>query len=526
MTFDVLIKDGTILDGSGKPRVSGDVGVSDGRIAAVGNPNLPGASAEKTISAAGKFVAPGFVDITSHADANGSLFSNPQQDYLLTQGVTSILVGNCGSSLAPLVSREAAAGFRKWQGGRNININWLSVSEFLGELGKRELGLNVGTLVGHGLVRRGITKGQSRALTLEETHQLSSVIDRAISEGAFGLSFGLIYSHEAAAGADELAAMGRAVVSSDGVAKIHLRHEGHNLTAAVNEVIQIAREAKARLVISHLKAIGRKSWPLFKRTTGMIERAAADSLNINFDISPYQRTGSFLYLLLPAWARAGGFAPLLERLADAPNRSAIAEELKRQTLHYERYIVASAEPPSANGKTIAELAARTGQSPEETVLGLVQASAGRVTVLGKTLSFRNIVAGIRHPLGAVASDGRGVFAALGAGGMLVHPRSTGCFTHFLHKFVREKEVVTWEEGIRKISSFPAELIGFKGRGRIAPKFAADIVVFDPEKIRDRATYQNPYVHSVGIEAVIVNGKLVLENGQLTGVAAGQVLRKS
>ncbi len=525
MAFDLLIKNGTILDGSGRPRFRGDIGVSGGAIAAVG-PVLEGGAAPKIIDATGKFVSPGFVDITSHADANGSLFLNPRQDYLLTQGVTTILTGNCGSSLAPLASREAAASFRKWSGGAEININWLSIAAYLAELARHPLGVNVGTLMGHGTIRRGITKGGSRPFTLEEISEVSSLISRGLEEGAFGLSVGLIYSHEAAATPEELIALGKVLAHGGGILKAHLRSEGANLIPAMNEMVQIGRESKVPVIISHLKAIGRKAWPLFGRALQMMEHAGESGASVHFDISPYERTGSFLYLLLPAWAREGGFAAMLKRIQDTANRTAIIGELKAQTLHYERYIIASSATPNANGRTLAEVAAHAGISPEETVLDLLSSSEGRVTVFGRTLSYRNILSGIAHPQGVIASDGNGVLKDMDPSGTLVHPRSTGCFPHFLHRFVREKETVPWEEGIRKITSFPAERVGFKGRGRIAQKFAADMVIFNPDALRDRSTYQNPYAHSAGIEAVMVNGKLALENGQLTGTAAGEVLRKN
>lgn len=524
--FDLLIKDGTIIDGTGKPRFRGDIGIRGERIKAVGNPNLPGAEAKKTISAFGKFVTPGFVDITSHADVNWSLFENPGQDYLLTQGVTTILVGNCGTSLAPLASREATESLRKWDHLAEVTINWLTVGEYVAELSKRALGVHIGTLMGHGTIRRGILKGAMRQLTVEELHQFADLLTRGMAEGAFGLSTGLAYSHEAAANHEELTAISRLLAETDGIYKTHLRSESSNLVPAINEAVQIARGSRARVIISHFKAIGRRAWPFFKKTLGMIERANEDGLPFHFDISPYQRTGSFLYLLLPAWAREGGFDPMLERIQNQDTRSRIITELRNQTIHPERYIVATSITPGVNGKTIAEIASRAGQSPEETILELLLANRGRVTVFGNTLSFRNLTLGLAHPLGIIASDGSGVSPALGKSGRLVHPRSTGCFPHFLHKFVRGHQLLSWEEGIHKITSLPAEIVGFKERGRIEKGYHADLVIFDPETIRDRSTYHNPYVHPVGIEAVIVNGELAIENGQLTGTAAGHVLRKA
>ncbi|MBI4132594.1 MAG: D-aminoacylase [Candidatus Sungbacteria bacterium] len=524
MTYDILIKGGTIIDGTGRPRFQGDVGIADGRVKDIGNSNLAGAKAGKTIEARGKFVTPGFVDITNHADKNWSLFQNPLQDYLLTQGVTTILAGNCGSSLAPLPSREAIGALYKWN-PPGFTINWLTVREFLEELAKRKLGVNIGTLVGHSTIRRGVTKGEARTLTKEELQQFTSVLANAIQEGAFGFSTGLVYSHESPATTDELISFARVLADAGAIYKTHLRHEGTNLVPAVIEAVDIGRESRATVVISHFKAVGRKLWPFFKKSLQIVERASAEGFSLHFDISPYQRTGSFLYLLLPAWAREGGFPGMFQRLQDPKSRNAIIEDIRAQTLHYDRYIVANAATPGTNGRTIAEIASSSKTSPEETIFSLLAANHGRVTIFGRILTLKNLTAGIAHPLSMIASDGSGISAELVKTGKLVHPRSTGAFPHFLHKFVKEKELLTWEDAIRKITSRPAEVVGFKERGRLEKKYRADIVVFDPETIRDQSTYQNPFVHSNGIDAVVVNGKLAVENGQLTGVAAGVVLKK-
>lgn len=525
-SYDLLIKEGTIIDGSGKPRFKGDIGINDGKIKDIGAPALSGAEAKKTILAFGRFVTPGFIDITSHADKNWSIFQNPAQDYLLTQGVTTILVGNCGSSLAPLPSREAVDSLKKWSHGADSNINWLTIAELLEELERHKIGVNVATLMGHGTIRRGLVKNEDRPFSHEELEQAVDLIDKGMSEGAFGLSTGLIYSHEAAAKEAELSIMAKAAAKHGGIYKTHLRHEGENLIPSVNEAIQIGRESGARVVVSHFKAIGRRSWPSFRKAIDIMERAAANGLKINFDSSPYQRTGSFMYLLLPNWAREGGFDAMLKRIADPATRKTIIDELKRQTLHYERYIIATSATSGANGKTIAEVAKRTGTSPEESILELLAANHGRVTVFGRTIAMKNLIKGMTHQLGVIASDGNGVSSEISKSGKLVHPRSTGAFPHFLHHYVNEKKVVSHEEGIRKITALPAEIVGFKDRGRIAEKYAADIAVFDPEKFRDHSTYHNPYVHASGIETLLVNGKLAVENGILTETRGGQILKKS
>jgi N-acyl-D-amino-acid deacylase len=217
---------------------------------------------------------------------------------------------------------------------------------------------------------------------------------------------------------------------------------------------------------------------------------------------------------------------MLDRLETPTTRSTIVTDLKHATLHYDRYIVANSVTPGSNGLTIADISEKTGEAPEEIILSLLAANRGKVSVFGKTLSMKNIEAGLKHPLAIMASDGSGVSGELGKAGVLVHPRSTGAFPHFLHRFVREKQIVSWEEGIRKITSLPAEVVGFPERGRLESGYHADVVVFDPEVIRDRSTYHSPYVHPIGIEAVSVNGKLAIEEGELTGSASGQVLKKS
>ncbi len=526
MAYDILIQGGTIIDGTGKPRVLGDVGIQEGRIKDIGAPTLSGATAGKIVNAVGKFVTPGFIDITSHADANWSIFQNPEQDYLLTQGVTSILIGNCGSSLAPLLSPQALESLRKWDNISEPNINWATVAEFFGELGRHPLGVNIATLMGHGTIRRGLLKGEARTMTDVELRQFADVIEQGIKDGAFGISTGLIYSHEASATVEELSAIATIAARLGGIYKTHLRHEGRNLIPAMNEAIQIGRTSGARVIISHLKAIGRRSWSSFGDAMTMMDHANEEKPMFYFDIAPYQRTGSFLYLLLPAFARSGGFSQMLDRLETPTTRSEIVADLKRATLHYDRYIVANSVTPGSNGLTIADISEKAGEAPEEIILSLLAASRGKVSVFGKTLSLKNIEAGLTHPLSMVASDGSGVSGELGKAGVLVHPRSTGAFPHFLHRFIREKQIVSWEEGIRKITSLPAEVVGFKERGEIKAGNWADIAVFDPEVIRDRSTYHNPYVHPVGIEAVVVGGKLAIEGGELTGSASGQVLKKS
>lgn len=525
MTYDILITDGMVIDGTGKQRFLADIGVKNGLIHEIGIPKLAGAEGKVTINAFGKFVAPGFIDITSHADQNGSLFLNPSQEYLLAQGVTSILVGNCGTSLAPLISEDAIASLKKWNQTGGANINWASTKELLDELGRHPLGVNVGTLVGHGTIRRGITKGATRLLTKEELAETVGVLARSLAEGAFGVSTGLSFGHEGAASTEELVAIARAVAERGGIYKTHLRDEGANVVPAVNEAIHISREARIPVVISHAKAVGRRAWPSFGILLAMAERAAEAGNTVWFDISPYERTGSFLYVVLPAWAREGGFDAMIQRIQDPAEKAKIISELKAKTIQPERYIVSGAAMLQG-GHTLAEVARNTGLAVEEAILELLVLNQGKVFVFGKVISAKSVADGIRHPQSIIASNGSGVSQELERSGKIVHPRSTGTFPHFLHRFVRDGNILPWEAAIAKITSAPADAVGFGGRGRIAPRHRADIVVFDPETIRDRSTYQTPFIHAAGVETVLVNGVVAFRDGKATGATGGQVLRKS
>lgn len=523
MTYDIIIKNAAIIDGTGKQKFNADIGIQEGLIKDIGL--LGDKEAKRIIGATGRFVAPGFIDITNHSDSNGSLFQDPLQESSLTQGVTTIVVGNCGVSLAPLGSPEAIKSLGKWQNVSQANINWQGLGEFLDELSRHHPGVNVATLVGHNTLRRGIIDDEVRPLQPEEILKMHYLIEKSIKEGAFGFSTSLANSHEEVSTTEELITILRILGTSGGIYKTHLRNEGRDLLSAVNEAIRIGRETKAPVSISHLKAAGRRGWAAFPKAVKMVESARSDGVNIHFDIFPYARTGSFLYQLLPRWARLGGFQEMFQRFRDKDARKKILGYLKPETYHFDKIVIASSDNPAVNGKSIQEIAEVSGRTPEETMLDLILSSEGRAMIFGRTLSAKNIPVGLKSQAAAVASDGGGVSKEFIKSGKLAHPRSLGTFPHFLHKYVQDKSLMPWEEGIRKITSLPADIIGIKGRGRILPKFHADLVIFDPQVIRDNATYQNPHLPSKGIDWVIVNGQIAMETGKVTGVRAGSVLRK-
>lgn len=522
--YDIIIRGGTIIDGTGDARRNADVGIRNGDIEAVGD--LNGQEAWRIIDAAEKYIAPGFIDITNHSDTHLSLFTYPGQESALLQGVTTIIGGNCGASLAPLASSEAIKGIAKWADPSDININWTTFEEFLRQLGSIGLGVNFGSFTGYGTLRRGVMTDQIRPATVQERQEIAFLLESAVDQGSFGLSLGLSYGHERVSTTEEIIDIARALKPSDSLVKLHLRSEGKDLLAAVNEAVRIGREAGVRVQISHFKAIGKKAWPREHQAREIIRRAKESGLDIDFDVSPYATTGSPLYTLIPAWARAGGFAELFRRIDDFGERQKIIEELLSYTLHYEKILVTSAFIKTIVGKSLAEVARQASLPPEEALLQTIRANRGRVSIVGRTVSRKNMIRSIQDIHAMIASDGAGYAKEVELKGDLAHPRSFGAFPHFWHRFVGESALLTPEEAIRKSTSRPARKLGIEKRGEIKKGYWADLIVFDPRLFRDRATYKNPFRYAEGLNAVIVNGVLAAENGAVTEARAGKVLRKA
>lgn len=521
-SYDILIKSGLVLDGEKKAPFSADIGIKKDKIAAVGN--LGKSQAGLTIDAEGKYVTPGFIDLTNHSDTHLALFRFPSQESLLMQGVTTAFGGSCGGSLAPLTSKQALYAIRKWVNPADINTNWSSMAEFLAELEKLKPGINFGTFVGYGTLRRNVIGDEARELNREEKNKIKFLLNEAIEAGAWGLSLGLIYGHERISSTDEIVEIVEGL-RDRGIVKMHLRSEGKNLVGSVNEAVRIAREAQVSVEINHLKAIGRGVWKELPKALKIIETARRSGVNINYDVSPYHTTGSPLYSLIPPWARRGGFNELFKRLDDDLERQKIIQELKNYTLHFDKLFIISSKFPFYQGHTLAELAEEGGISPEEALVEVVRSNEGRVFILGKTISAKNVKAEIEDPNSFVASNGEGYSQEIYKSGNLTHPRSFGTFPHFWHKYV-EGGKLRPAEAIKKITSGPADKVGLKGRGRIKEKNFADIAIFDPKLFRDRATYKNPFRYPAGIEWVIVNGKVAVQNGKLFETRQGKVLRNS
>jgi N-acyl-D-amino-acid deacylase len=521
--YDIIIKNGTVVDGSGKAGYQADVAVSKNKISKIGN--LKKVKAKIEIDASGKVISPGFIDIHNHSDSHWRIFLDPQLPSLLFQGITTIIGGNCGASIAPLTDGRIIESIQKWTDMKRVNVDWLSFSEFAEKMSQRKIGVNFGTLVGHGTLRRGVILDAMRRLDQNELDVVEKMLTRSIKEGALGFSLGLAYSHERLAAWDELEEFAEIVKSHKKVLAVHLRDEAGGIIEALQEAIDLAEESEVSLQISHLKVMGEKNWLLMDKILEMIEKARAADVNINFDVYPYTQTNSVLYSFLPAWAAAGGKKMLLSRMKDARLRKRITEDMKELAqIHYENAIIAMCGfSNSLANRRISEIARQQGISAEEAIVDLLIASEGRVITLVDCLDEENVKKAIKHPLSIIASDGSGYGVSFKESGELVHPRSFGTFPRVLGKYVREEKILAIEEAVKKMTSTPAKKFGLNDRGIVEKGKIADLVVFDAEKISDKATIENPYQYSEGISEVIVNGKMAMQGGKLTKEMGGEFL---
>ena len=519
----MLIKNGTIIDGTGAKRFKGDIRIEKDKIKEIGK--LKPRKKERVIDAKNKFVAPGFVDIINRSDIHFSLFKDKGLRSFIKQGVTTILGGSCGASLAPLVGGEAIRSMQKWQDISGANINWTSTKEFLDEVDRHAISLNFATLTGHSTLRRGLVGDYFEQLDEEIMKKMEYLLSRSLEEGSFGLSTGLAYSHERIAPKEELERLLKIVKENNGIYATHLRDEGLGLSSSVEEIVGLARVSGVSAHIFHFKALGRRAWGEFERALGIIESAKSAGIDINFDIYPYNRTATVLYLLLPEWASEGGKKKVIERLRDRETRLKIGEELASQTGDLSETVVGMGNIVSTfMGKTLGEIAENQNISVADALVNLIIASEDRITGF-LPVSEQNIETAIKSKAGFIASDGAGYRIEDGKYKNLIHPRSFGAFPKFLGDYVRDKNILDWEEAINKITLAPAQKIGLQKRGKIAKGYFADIVVFDPKKIGGLATFKNPFRYSIGVRHVIVNGGLALSKGKFRKNRHGVVLRK-
>lgn len=523
--YDLIIKNGTVIDGTGtKEKFKADVAVHNGVIVKVGDVGT--VEAKKIVDAKGLYVAPGFIDVLSHSDTNLTLFSMPGQESLVSQGVTTIIGGNCGYSLAPLVSGNVIDAEQRWTNPSLFNVDWLRMSEFLAKLEEKKLAVNFGTLTGYNTLIKGILKSEYRQPSRQENEIASFLLDQSFREGSGGLSIGFAYLYQDKNFADHLESLFATAKKHAKIVTVHLKDESNTFLDSLHGAIALAREFNAPLHVSHLKVVGKQFWQNFQKAIQAIEEAAAAGVSITFDMFPYASSALASYLLLPAWVKVGGPEMIIKRLQNSFERKQVVKDLAAQKIDYDKITIASRAPDSVFiGKTITEIANGFGVSPEEAIIDLLLGSHLKVIAFAHVLHEGNVQMGVAHPLSIIGSSGAGYSIPLAAQSHdLPHPRSFGTFPRFLKKYVIEKKLLSWEQAIKKITGTPAKLFAIKNRGVIREGNHADLVVFDPQTLTDAATFQNPYQYSKGMEAVFVNGEIAYEKKSFTNVFSGKVLR--
>lgn len=510
---DLIIRGGNVIDGTGVPAAQMDVGVSAGRIAAVGR--RIGERGAVEIDARGLAVAPGFIDIHSHAD--GSLFSDSRSESVIRQGVTTIVVGQDGGSRFP--SRT---------GGDEDGLGSFTV--LAGRVDALSSAVNVASMIGLGTIRGVVVGADDRPATPDEVAHMTAMVRDAIAGGACGASSGLEYTPGAFASRAELAALCAPLSAARLPYATHMRNEDDRLLDSIDESIEVARLARCPLQISHLKTQGPRNWGKLDEVFRRIEQARSAGLNIAFDRYPYIAYQTGLTNLFPVWSRDGGTAAFFRRLDDP----ATADRIRRETLAKVELIggwdnvlisgVGRGGDTSAEGKRLGAFASSKGTEPYETAVALLRGANGSVGMVGFAMSEENLERILAHPLGMVCSDGGG-FAIDGASRRgSPHPRGLGTFPRVLGRYVRERKALTLEQAVRKMSALPASRIRLGDRGRIAPNLAADLVVFDPATVADKATFEEPFQYPIGIRTVVVNGQIALRDGERAGQGSGKTLR--
>ncbi|MEN6560443.1 MAG: D-aminoacylase [Acidobacteriota bacterium] len=525
--LDLLIAGGEVYDGSGGPPVRADVGVSGGAIRVIGRVRRSRAAA--VIEAEGRAVSPGFIDVHDHTDVG--LLADPKAESAVRQGVTTLVSGQCGGSPFPLTD-AAAAEMNEDLGRRyGLTVDWRDIAGFLGRIEKSGAALNYSTFVGNGTVRAAAMGYADRPASAAELDRMKSLVAEAMAGGALGLSSGLEYTPSSSASTGELIELSRVAAKSGGVYATHIRNEDDTVLEAAAEALRIAREAPIRLEISHLKIGRAANWGKLDALLAMIEKARADGVDLRCDRYPYIAGATTLGLLFPLWSREGTTADFLARLKgpalDARLRAAIAEGLKKRG-SWDRVMISSAASDKNRvyeGMTVTEASARAGKPPYEFVRDLLVEESGTVGMIsfyGDESVLKRILA---RPYVGIGADSEAVapYGPLGQG--RPHPRYYGTFPRVLGKYVREEKVVPLAEMIRKMTAMPAAHMGFVRRGMIKVGWAADLCVFDPDRIIDKATFKEPAVYPEGIHQVIVNGQVVIDEGRHSGRLPGKALRK-
>jgi len=517
-SFDMLIRGGTIVDGTGKPGVRHDLGIKGSRIAAIGN--LSESTGRRVINATNRIVCPGFIDMHTHSDS--TLLQDGLAESAVRQGATTHVVGNCGSSPAPVGAPVETYGHRISTYG-----------DYLQALKQSGTTINVCGLVGHNSIRRAVMGDQNRKPTPVELRRMQDHVDEAMRSGATGMSTGLVSPPGTYTETPEIVALARVVARHRGLYASHIRGEASTLLAAVREAIQVGDEAGLPVQISHHKAAGRDNWGTTLKTLPLIEAANQKKHRVRVDVYPYHAGSAGMAQLVPPWAHEGGRGAMLTRLKDPVQRRRIARDMVRGTdnwpnffkLEWDDIQIATVGTPANRkwiGKRIADVARSRKCAGVEACIDLLIEGNGRARMINFIMDEREVQRVLKHPLSMIGSDGRAVNADTAQG--MPHPRYYGCFPRVLGRYCRQMKLFSLETAIHKMTAMPAAQLGLPDRGTLQVGHAADIVVFDFKTVIDKATFQAPHQYPEGIETVVINGRPVILQGEHTELRPGLVLR--
>lgn len=529
--YDLLLTGGRVVDGTGAPYFYADVAVRGGSIAAVGR--LEGATARRTIDASGLVVAPGFIDLLGQSEYN--VLVDPRAASKVMQGITTEVTGE-GDSIAPLDDRliaENADTFKQY----GVWPDWKTLDGYFSTFSRRGSGINLGTFVGSGSVRAMVVGRQNRKATPEELARMEAIVDSAMRDGALGVSSSLQYIPNIYSTTEELIALAKVAARYGGAYFTHQRSESSRIDASLDEVFRIAQEAHVRTQIWHLKTAYRPQFGRMPEILSKIEQARSRGIDVAANQYPYDRAANGLDANLPPWVREGGREALLKRLADSAIRDRVKADMNRETSEWENQylgsggadgvMVAEVLDPKLKpyeGRTIAQIAAAERKDPRDVVIDLVIADRANASCITSIMDEQDVRAALASPLVSFGTDAPAKATDGPLSHETSHPRGWGSTARILGHYVRDEKVLRLEEAIRKMTSFAAEAAGLRGRGLVKTGFAADLAVFDPATVRDRATYEKPNQYSEGFRYVAVNGVLVVDEGKLTGKTPGQPLR--
>lgn len=506
-SFDCVIRGGRVLDGSGGPEQRLDLGLAGDSIVELGR--IDPEQARSVIDARGLVVAPGFIDIHTHSD--GDILEYPDDESRVFQGVTTEVTGNCGGSAAP-------------------DERWKSVAAYLAELDASRVATNQILLVGQGTLRRAVAGLENRPLTAQELARVVHMLDEALEQGAAGLSSGLEYTPGRYTSTEELIAAARLLARRGKLYASHVRNEEAGLLESIAEALRIGRESGARVEVSHLKACGKPNWPKQGEAIRLVEEARASGLDVLADVYPYTAYSTGLTIFLSDATREGGAEAMLARLADRAQRDAIRAELAPRIASdpggYELIVISStaAEKKDVVGRDLGSIAKERGVEPAEALLQLLEEGRTEVGFVGHAMSEDNVRTVLRLPWAMVGSDGYAMAPRGKALQKKPHPRSYGTFARVLQKYVREERVLELPAAVHKMSGMPAAQLRLADRGRIERGCKADLVLFDPELVRDESSFEDPQRLASGFAHVLVNGTAVIRDGRPTGERPGRALR--